>query len=102
MAWDWLQGSESDNDVILVDEPTRGVDVGARAEIYQRLRDLADSGVAVVFASTDIQEVTFLPDRIVTFYRGQMIESLEAEGVDSNRLLKDITHPYGDNEEAGV
>jgi ABC-type sugar transport system ATPase subunit/ABC-type sugar transport system substrate-binding protein len=88
--------------VILVDEPTRGVDVGARAEIYQRLRDLADSGVAVVFASTDIQEVTFLPDRIVTFYRGQMIESLDAEGIDSNRLLKDITHPYDDSEEVGV
>jgi len=86
--------------VVLVDEPTRGVDVGARAEIYQRLRDMADAGVAVVFASTDIQEVTYLPDRIITFYRGQMIDSLEAEGVDSNRLLRDITHPYGEREEA--
>lgn len=86
--------------VLLVDEPTRGVDVGARAEIYQRLRDLADSGVAVVFASTDIQEITFLPDRIITFYRGQMIDSLDANTVDSGRLLRDITHPYGDKEEA--
>ena len=82
--------------VLLIDEPTRGVDVGARAEIYQRLRDMADAGVAVVFASTDIQEVTFLPDRIVTFYRGQMIDTLTAEGVDSSRLLRDITHPYDD------
>jgi ribose transport system ATP-binding protein len=88
--------------VVLVDEPTRGVDVGARAEIYQRLRDMADAGVAVVFASTDIQEVTYLPDRIVTFYRGQMIETLEAKGVDSNRLLRSITHPYDEREEALV
>jgi ABC-type sugar transport system ATPase subunit len=86
--------------VVLIDEPTRGVDVGARAEIYERLREMADAGVAVVFASTDLQEVTYLPDRIVTFYRGQVIETLKGKGVDTNNLLRLITHPYGEREEA--
>jgi len=79
--------------VLLIDEPTRGVDVGARAEIYQRLRDLANSGVAVVFASTDIQEITYLPDRTVTFYRGEMISSFKTRDDDSTRILKEITQP---------
>jgi len=82
--------------VLLVDEPTRGVDVGARAEIYRRLRDLADSGVAVIFASTDIQEITYLPDRIITFYRGQLIDSFRTSEDDSDRILKEITDPYDD------
>ncbi len=88
--------------VVLIDEPTRGVDVGARAEIYERLREMANAGVAVVFASTDLQEVTYLPDRIVTFYRGQVIETLQGKGVDTNNLLRLITHPYGEREEALV
>ncbi len=80
--------------VLLIDEPTRGVDVGARAEIYRRIRDLADSGVAVVFASTDIQEVNYLPDRIATFYRGQLINIFDTTEDDSTRILKEITHPF--------
>lgn len=80
--------------VLLIDEPTRGVDVGARSEIYQRLRDLADSGVAIVFASTDIQEITYLPDRIATFYRGQHISTFKTYGDESERILKEITHPF--------
>ncbi len=82
--------------VLLIDEPTRGVDVGARSEIYQRLRDLADSGVAIVFASTDIQEITYLPDRIATFYRGQHISTFKTYGDESERILKEITHPFSD------
>ena len=56
--------------VILVNEPTRGVDVGARAEIYGKLRELANEGAAIIFASTDIQEINGLADRVISFYRG--------------------------------
>ncbi len=80
--------------VLLIDEPTRGVDVGARSEIYRRLRDLADSGVAIVFASTDIQEITYLPDRVATFYRGRLISTFKTHSDDSDRILKEITQPY--------
>jgi ribose transport system ATP-binding protein len=79
--------------VLLIDEPTRGVDVGARAEIYDRLRELAEEGLSIVFASTDLAEVCNLPDRIVTFYRGEMIGIHEGDQSDTTRILADITQP---------
>lgn len=80
--------------IILVNEPTRGVDVGARAEIYQKLRDLADDGAAIVIASTDIQEITNLPDRIITFYRGMKIGEIGLQDMSAAAILKQITDPF--------
>ena len=80
--------------VILVNEPTRGVDVGARAEIYLKLRDLAEHGSAVVVASTDIQEITNLPDRVVSFYRGAMISEIVLKDMTAVKILSAITDPY--------
>lgn len=88
-----------DPKVILVNEPTRGVDVGARAEIYQILRDLADDGAAIVVASTDIQEITNLPDRVVTFYRGIQIGEIGLENLTAANILEQITDPF---HEAGI
>ena len=82
--------------IILVNEPTRGVDVGARAEIYQRLRDLADQGAAIVVASTDIYEITNLPDRIVSFYRGIQIGEIALEDMTSATILEQITDPFNE------
>jgi ABC-type sugar transport system ATPase subunit len=78
---------------LLVDEPTRGVDVGARAEIYGHLRRLADAGQAIIFASSDISEVLGLADTIVTFYRGREVARYAAAAVDERTLVRDITHP---------
>ncbi len=80
--------------IILVNEPTRGVDVGARAEIYRKLRDLADDGAAIVVASTDIQEIANLPDRIITFYRGMQIGEIGLEQMSAAAILKQITDPF--------
>ena len=85
-----------DPKVILVNEPTRGVDVGARAEIYQKLRDLAAQGSAIVIASTDIQEITNLPDRVISFYRGAMITEIELENINAIKILSSITDPYSE------
>ena len=82
-----------------MNEPTRGVDVGARAEIYQILRDLADQGAAIVVASTDIQEITNLPDRIISFYRGVRIGELQLDKMSSANILEQITDPF---HEAGI
>ncbi len=92
----WLSISPK---IILVNEPTRGVDVGARAEIYQILRELADQGAAIVVASTDIQEITNLPDRIVSFYRGVQIGELALGEMTSANILENITDPF---HEAGI
>jgi ABC-type sugar transport system ATPase subunit len=81
--------------VLLVDEPTRGVDIGARAEIYGHLRRIADAGQAIVFASSDIAEVLGLADTIVTFYRGREIARYAADSADEATLVRDITHPAG-------
>lgn len=82
--------------VILVDEPTRGVDVGAKAEIYKNLRGLAEAGNAIVMASTDLQEIANLPDRVITFYKGMLIGELEGEALESAAILRQITHPFGE------
>ena len=82
--------------VILVNEPTRGVDVGAKAEIYQKMRNLADEGAAIVFASTDMQEITYLPDRVITFYRGMHIGGFDLSGMTTAGILKEITDPFNE------
>lgn len=79
--------------LILIVEPTRGVDVGARAEIYQKLRNLAQDGVSIIVASTDIQEIAYLPDRVFTFYKGLMTAELEGDALRLETILKNITHP---------
>ena len=58
--------------VLLLDEPTRGVDVGARAEVHRLLRELAGRGKAIVVASSDLEELSVLADRIVVLARGRV------------------------------
>jgi ribose transport system ATP-binding protein len=62
--------------VLLVDEPTKGVDIGARSEIYQRLRAIADQGLAVLVASSDGIELEGLCDRVLIFARGRIVHEL--------------------------
>jgi ribose transport system ATP-binding protein len=56
--------------VLLLDEPTRGVDVGARADIHAEIRRLAEAGTAVLFASSELEEVLLLADRVVVMHDG--------------------------------
>ncbi|NMN02915.1 MULTISPECIES: sugar ABC transporter ATP-binding protein [unclassified Novosphingobium] len=58
--------------VLLLDEPTRGIDVGARAEIFSTIRELAASGLAVVFTSSDVLEVLAIADRVVVLSKGHL------------------------------
>jgi ABC-type sugar transport system ATPase subunit len=79
--------------VLLVEEPTRGVDVGARAEIYRHLRALADKGLAIIFVSSDNQEVLGLADTVATFFRGRLVRVAAAADLTPEALLRDVTHP---------
>ena len=73
--------------VLLLDEPTRGVDVGARAEIYAVIRQLADSGIAVVIVSSEIEEVLGLADRVLVMAEGRVLYSGEAGEIDEQAVL---------------
>lgn len=76
--------------VLLLDEPTRGVDVGARAEIYALIRELADSGVALVIVSSDIEEVLGLSDRVLVVADGRVVHDGPSDAIDPSGVLDRI------------
>jgi ribose transport system ATP-binding protein len=76
--------------VLLADEPTSGIDVGSRSEIYEILRRSADDGVAVVVLSTDAPELETLCDRILVFSRGHVISELTGDQVRSSRISEEL------------
>jgi ribose transport system ATP-binding protein len=71
--------------LLLLDEPTRGVDVGAKSEIYRQLRDLAAAGLGVLVASSELPELIGLCDRIVVMHGGVTVASFDA-GVSEETL----------------
>jgi ribose transport system ATP-binding protein len=73
--------------LLLLDEPTRGVDVGARSEIYALIRTLADRGVAVVVVSSEIPEVLGLADRVLVIADGVVVTEAPADALDEHRVL---------------
>ena len=73
--------------ILVADEPTQGVDVGARAEIYRILREVADRGVPVVVASSDTLELEGLCDRVVVMSRGQAVATLDGDAVTEERIV---------------
>jgi ribose transport system ATP-binding protein len=74
--------------VLLVDEPTKGVDIGARSEIYQRLRASADNGVAVLVSSSDGIELEGICDRVLIFARGRIVNELSGTEVTDAAITK--------------
>ncbi|HVG47413.1 MAG TPA: ATP-binding cassette domain-containing protein, partial [Rubellimicrobium sp.] len=82
----------ADPRLLLLDEPTRGVDVGARQDIYSALRTLAADGCAIVMASTDLPEVLGLADRILVLRNGRQAALVDAAGLSPSALL---SHIYG-------
>ncbi|MGW3561009.1 sugar ABC transporter ATP-binding protein [Streptomyces sp. NPDC000963] len=73
--------------VLLLDEPTRGVDVGARAELYAVVRRLADEGLAVLLVSSELPEVLGLADRVLVLREGDVVHTADARELDEHRVL---------------
>ncbi len=80
----WL---EAGTKVLLLAEPTRGVDVGARADIYGVLEELREQGLALVMVSTDMEEVLALSDRVLVFVRGRIVREFGREEATQELLL---------------
>jgi len=79
--------------VLLMNEPTRGIDVGARAEIYRLMRSFCDEGYALVMASSDLEEIVGVGDVVITLYRGRQVGHYRRSEVSMHRIVADITHP---------
>ncbi len=73
--------------VLIADEPTRGVDVGARSEIYRLLRDLAADGVAIILISSDLIEVLGLSDRVLVMRTGSIVAEFPSEEATEEKII---------------
>jgi ribose transport system ATP-binding protein len=74
--------------IIVFDEPTRGVDVGAKQEIYELMRALSDRGVAILMISSDMEEVIGVSDRMAVMHEGQISGFLERQRFSEDNVLK--------------
>ena len=77
--------------VLIVDEPTRGIDVGSKSEIHNLIRDLAAQGYAVIVISSEMPEVLHVSDRIVAMYHGQIMRSFTSDEVTEDNLIQAIS-----------
>ena len=73
--------------MLLLDEPTRGVDVGARREIYSILFELAAKGLAILFVSSELEEVIGLADRVLVISDGQLRGELSREELSEHAIM---------------
>ena len=73
--------------VILLNDPTRGIDVGTKQEIYQLLRELADAGTAILFYTTDYDELIGCCDRVSIMYDGGIVRELKGEAINEENIL---------------
>jgi len=73
--------------ILIVDEPTRGVDIGAKAELHALLRDLAAEGMAILMISSDMPEVLTVSDRILVMHQGRLAGELSAENATQEAVM---------------
>ncbi|WP_102225296.1 sugar ABC transporter ATP-binding protein [Acidimangrovimonas sediminis] len=77
--------------ILIVDEPTRGIDVGSKSEIHALIRDLAKSGYAVIVISSEMPEVLHVSDRIVAMYHGRITRTFDVDEVTEDNLVAAIS-----------
>jgi ABC-type sugar transport system ATPase subunit len=74
-------------EIIILDEPTRGIDVGAKIEIYKLINQLASSGKAVIFVSSELNEIIGLCNRVVVMYEGKKTAELEGKDIEQETIM---------------
>ena len=93
----WLYAGSQ---VFLLDEPTRGVDVSARSEIYRVINQLAEAGAAVVMVSSDLPELLGMADRILVMRRGRLVAELDARQTTQEEILRHAAVDEGEQKAA--
>jgi ribose transport system ATP-binding protein len=81
----------SNSDIILMDEPTRGIDVGAKNEVHNIIRDLSNEGKSIIIFSSELPEIVNLCDRVILLYEGRMIKEFKNNEIDSNEVMQLVT-----------
>jgi len=81
--------------VLIVDEPTRGIDVGTKAEVHRLLSQLAADGVAVLMVSSELPEVLGMADRVLVMHEGRLVADIPREGADEESVMHAATGHRG-------
>lgn len=84
----FARGSENRPRLLLLDEPTRGIDIGSKVEIYQKIMNFAENGTAIILVSSELTELLGLSDRILVMREGTMTADLKAAEADSNIIMQ--------------
>jgi len=85
----------TDSDVLILDEPTRGIDVGAKTEVYRLMNQLVEQGVTVIMISSELPEIMGMSDRIVVMSEGKKTAELERSEADQETIMKYATGNKG-------
>lgn len=89
----WLS---TDPDILILDDPTKGVDVGAKAEVYRIVSTMAQAGLTIVLISNELEELLAVSDRVITFYRGRQGAEFTQRPFDAEKVLASMTREVSD------
>ena len=73
--------------ILIFDEPTRGIDVGAKSEIYQLMRSLTEKGISIIMISSELPEVIGVSDRVLVFRDGEVAAELSGDEINSTQIM---------------
>ncbi|MDA3835899.1 MAG: ATP-binding cassette domain-containing protein [Spirochaetales bacterium] len=77
----------ADAEILILDEPTRGVDVGARQEIYQIIRELSGNGISIIIVSSDLQEIMSICQRVIVMHEGRITGELKCSELEESKVM---------------
>ena len=80
----WLN---SESEIYIFDEPTKGIDVGAKRDMYELIENLAERGKGIIYATCEFQEILTIADRVYVMYDGQIVKELNVADTDEKELL---------------
>jgi ABC-type sugar transport system ATPase subunit len=81
----WLATSPK---ILILDEPTRGIDVGSKSEIYKLIRGLADDGMGVIMVSSEMEEIIGLADRVLVMHEGKCTGILDRQDISEENIMQ--------------
>jgi ABC-type sugar transport system ATPase subunit len=73
--------------ILMMDEPTRGIDIHAKEQVYKLVRDLAERGISVIFVSSEIEEVLLVSDRVLVLNQGRIIAEMPSQEAELEQVL---------------